>query len=542
MPLNILEGLNFDFDIRFHSLPEQNQKSFLEFHERFFPFLENYAQTTHEQFFKLLRRAKLKDKPERSSRTPEWSSTGRNLYDLRYLKRAGLDLPDDFTLLRFLTSDQFNIDLALKRTSDCLIWRFKERINQLQSQGLPDNWEKYRSNRIYRVIGNSKNGTPIIAERFGETLGVNNLLVMNINKWIQNIVYETELLVLNLRSQSEAHNRPIEKIIMIYDMENIKYWMGMKNMSFLKKLDATLSCYYPELVDRILVVNAPSFVSFIFNKVVKRFLDPVTAEKVIIRSSIYEVRKEKIKVGRKLRGIKTLRTFLSTKFSRRSEAGPVTAAENIEDKPKKKKKFRVKFLSRYKYKKIKKNIFEEFCDIRELPECYGGENAFGSEYPHRVGFSSTKNTGQSNVEEESIGPRSNSLYTYGSAFSTIRSRLSSVYSASRSSLGRKRNRTLRQPVPVVTSSATLPMVSNEQNLDTSVSFENEFTFKASNPILLDKVKERESIESIGSSQRGRKSISAKSTPESKFPNWGDERKVTRSLTDVREDLSSKKDV
>jgi len=245
-------------------------------------------------------------------------------FDLAYsdaIKENSLleqDVPDNPTRLRFLQAEDYKVDFAVKRLIECLSWRVEYGVVKLLSEGPPPVYEQYQTQRIIRQIGVDKEGHPIMAERFGETMSMKNLQVMPIEDWIKCIVYDTELLCKTLRETSKEHGKPIHKVLNIYDLKGISLIESTRNVSFLKQIDRTLSANYPELVSVILVVNAPSFVSGLYNNVVKHFLDPVTVAKIRIHSS----------------------------------ASP--------------------------------GLFEEFADIRQLPEEYGGENGFGADYPHRT--------------------------------------------------------------------------------------------------------------------------------------------------------------
>ena len=110
-----------------------------------------------------------------------------------------------------------------------------------------------------------------MAERFGETLAGPNLKIMKLEEWVNCIIYDTEQLMEVLRETSEKEGKPIHQVVNIYDMENFSLWKALGNLKFLRKLDATLSPNYPELVDRIIVVNAPKIVSWAYNKFLKKF-------------------------------------------------------------------------------------------------------------------------------------------------------------------------------------------------------------------------------------------------------------------------------
>ena len=54
----------------------------------------------------------------------------------------------------------------------------------------------------------------------------------------------------------------------------------MKTVPLLQALTEQIECHYPEIAGAIVLVNAPSALVSIFTRVVKPFMDPITAAKV----------------------------------------------------------------------------------------------------------------------------------------------------------------------------------------------------------------------------------------------------------------------
>ena len=248
MGINLFEGLGFDFEKEAFSKLKDSEK------ERFREFLAAF-----ENIFS-----------EACAESPE------------LLK----DVPDDFTKLRFLEADNFKVELASKRLLECLQWRLEYQVSNMLEEGPPAKFETYRNERILRHVGYDKLDQPIMAERFGETMSAKNTNIMSIEEWIRCIVYDTELLCRILNETSKKCGRPIQRVLNIYDAKGISVTESVRNVSFLKQIDRALSSNYPELVSAILVINAPSFISGLYNNIVKRFLDPVTVAKVRIHSNI----------------------------------------------------------------------------------------------------------------------------------------------------------------------------------------------------------------------------------------------------------------
>lgn len=68
----------------------------------------------------------------------------------------------------------------------------------------------------------------------------------------------------------------------VKSITNRKIW---KVLPLLKTLVKLIECHYPEIVEHIVLFNVPKVASAVY-KVVKAFLDPVTADKIELFSGV----------------------------------------------------------------------------------------------------------------------------------------------------------------------------------------------------------------------------------------------------------------
>ena len=197
--------------------------------------------------------------------------------------------PDEETKLRFLRSDHYDVAKAKVRLLKTLQWREERQVASIL-KNRPPYYDRYLAEKIRRIVGYDKEHRPIIAERFGETLAVNNLEVMTLEEWLECIIYETEMLILEFRDLSRKYGRPIGQSVTILDLKGASLYGASKNLSYFKALDKELKNHYPELAGPIVIINASYIATSFYNNVVKRFIAEETAEKVEMHTGIPEER------------------------------------------------------------------------------------------------------------------------------------------------------------------------------------------------------------------------------------------------------------
>ena len=72
----------------------------------------------------------------------------------------------------------------------------------------------------------------------------------------------------------------------IGDCRGLRFFAAMRAVPLLKFLTKQVERHYPEIAGDICLVGVPSALAMIYNKVVKRFLDPAVAAKVELHSGI----------------------------------------------------------------------------------------------------------------------------------------------------------------------------------------------------------------------------------------------------------------
>jgi len=136
-------------------------------------------------------------------------------------------------------------------------------------------WEMY-------IYGVDKMGHPIMYEHLG---GLDLPTLQDINNRNLNIIkftkYRFMTKLTNFKSYlSSKYGKLIYKHVMIFDMKGFtKRFMGSTSRKLCKEMIGDLTQIYPEMAYKVFVINAPSVFKNCW-KVVKTFMEPITADKV----------------------------------------------------------------------------------------------------------------------------------------------------------------------------------------------------------------------------------------------------------------------
>ena len=264
MPLNLFSGCGFDFKkVFFDKLTEKQQIQYNRFVREFDEELRNMRMRY---------------------RSYSLGPGMIKIYNPRCHGLSGLSFaieedPDEETKLRFLRSDHYDVAKAKVRLLKTIRWREDRQVAGIL-KNRPPYYDRYLAQKIRRIVGYDREQRPIIAERFGETLARNNLDVMSLEEWLECIIYETELLIMEFRGLSKKHGRPIGESVTILDLKGATLYGAYKNLSYFKTLDKELKNHYPELAGPIVIVNASYIATSFYNNIVKKFIAEETAAKV----------------------------------------------------------------------------------------------------------------------------------------------------------------------------------------------------------------------------------------------------------------------
>ncbi len=210
----------------------------------------------------------------------------------------------DRFLLKFLRATMkdkngrriFNVKACKERIFNTLEWRREYNCDTIRDQitngiePFPDLIEKYQKIRPMYRMNNSLTNRITVIEKFGLLMSNVKVDSFTENQWIQLFIRETELGLLENRYKSIQSNTEISTVDTIVDCAGMNLFSFMKRMNFLKLVNTVAGAHYPELVEHIYIVNAPSVFSTVFN-VAKKFLDPTLASKINVLNGKEQIKK-----------------------------------------------------------------------------------------------------------------------------------------------------------------------------------------------------------------------------------------------------------
>jgi len=217
------------------------------------------------------------------------------------LPPSGLRALDDVTLYRYLLADRradgtFDADASFQRLllalqfrkrfqCDDIVRRLQNNLDKLNDDddAIPQCVRKCQRLRVGIYAGTDRESRPVVFERLGQFCSSGNVSKVSRDDWTLNYLYSLESHFSKMRESAVATGTVVERIVFFADCSGvtssiINGWIW-KVVQLLKALANTVENHYPELVDHVTLFNLPRAASAVF-KVVKGFLDPVTASKI----------------------------------------------------------------------------------------------------------------------------------------------------------------------------------------------------------------------------------------------------------------------
>ena len=235
-----LDNLDFDRDV-FSSLPSEKQSIFLRFHDKFFQAFEPQAT--------------------------ENSNT-----------------PDKFTLLRFLQADKYDVDKAVHRMLQTIRWWKETQVDEFID--LP-NWKLVSRGKMLRpriFCCYDKHHCPLFFEKLGEFFGSDEAYKgLSLSDWVAFYKFEASEVTNSFRDGFKKFGKYQHSMSYVGDLSGLRLMQCIKLLPLLKTLVKEVETHYPEIAGHIVLMNAPHFVSRLF-QIGKKFLDPTLLEKIQVVS------------------------------------------------------------------------------------------------------------------------------------------------------------------------------------------------------------------------------------------------------------------
>lgn len=207
------------------------------------------------------------------------------------LKDNNCILPDDgefpfFKLLRFLRARKFNVDNAFDLLTADMTWRSEDGrldLNKKSAREIlgcdPLLIYQYFPNWLQGI---DKEGRPVSYRHFGKFETWSVLKLIDMATLIRFHSWECEMALRVAQTKSQSENLHIETFCLIVDAAGWGVRLATSDaFTFIKNMVSTDSNHYPERLGCMIIINAPSALSWAYG-VIQTFMDEVTKAKIKI--------------------------------------------------------------------------------------------------------------------------------------------------------------------------------------------------------------------------------------------------------------------
>lgn len=195
---------------------------------------------------------------------------------------------DEASLLRFLRARKFNVEAAKEMFISCEKWREEFGTNTILTDFHYTEKTQVASFYPQYYHKTDKDGRPVYIEQLG-SVKVNEMYqITTQERMLKNLVWEYEAFTqYRLPACSRQQGHLVETSCTILDLKGISITTASQVYGYIREASNIGQNYYPERMGKFYVINAPFGFSTVFS-FIKKFLDPVTVEKIHILGSKYQ--------------------------------------------------------------------------------------------------------------------------------------------------------------------------------------------------------------------------------------------------------------
>lgn len=192
-------------------------------------------------------------------------------------------------ILRFLRARKYSVKNALAMIREDINWRAQNNRLDLPKESAQEvlncDIEKLYDYFPVWFQGYDKQMRPVSYRKFGKFEIWNVLKLTTMERLIRFHAWETEQALRSMYSLSRKSGYNIETFVIVIDASGWNLKLATSDaFAFIKGMAVTDSDHYPERLGTLVLINAPSMLSFAW-RVIQGFLDSVTKEKIKILSS-----------------------------------------------------------------------------------------------------------------------------------------------------------------------------------------------------------------------------------------------------------------
>ena len=190
--------------------------------------------------------------------------------------------------VRFLRARRGDVPAAAEMLKNALAWREENNVDQVLK--IPDPKEKvFQAICPHSFHGFDKQGHPVYYERTGIIVMGELMKHCSEDEIVFRHVRQMEYLARLALKSSKKNGRPIEKFVLVCDLQGLPYGPNMAGQRCFRRTTRIDQDYYPERLHKVFFINAPISFRGIW-QVVKPWLNPVTQAKIEIIGARYHDR------------------------------------------------------------------------------------------------------------------------------------------------------------------------------------------------------------------------------------------------------------
>ncbi|ORM41563.1 Phosphatidylinositol/phosphatidylcholine transfer protein SFH2 [Babesia sp. Xinjiang] len=208
----------------------------------------------------------------------------RSLYSMHI--SGNQELFDDLFFVRFLRARKFDINKTSAMLNKYFSWRLEIKVDEILRSDFSYIRDTVRQYFPHGFHGVDRLGRPIYIERMGQgscTKLLQNLSTEQLTRYyVQRYEYLTHVM---MPAASMKHGKPVEQLLTLVDLRGFSIsQINTKLRAFLTAMSAVTQNYYPEMLGKLLFINASTFFSALW-QILSPLLDAKTLSKISVISS-----------------------------------------------------------------------------------------------------------------------------------------------------------------------------------------------------------------------------------------------------------------
>eukprot|EP00357_Protocruzia_adherens_P022872 CAMPEP_0114979626 /NCGR_PEP_ID=MMETSP0216-20121206/4476_1 /TAXON_ID=223996 /ORGANISM="Protocruzia adherens, Strain Boccale" /LENGTH=384 /DNA_ID=CAMNT_0002340973 /DNA_START=215 /DNA_END=1369 /DNA_ORIENTATION=- len=194
----------------------------------------------------------------------------------------------DWTLLRFLRARNFDMKKTLEMWRNFINWRKEFGVDDIAENFDFHEKDAVKENYPHGYHKTDKLGRPIYIERLGSMNIKKVFEITTKERMLKYYVREYErVLTHKFPACEKATGRTVQQSFTILDMKGLPLGQVNSVKNFIQQATSIAQDYYPEMLGRMYIVNAPMLFTGVW-AIVKVWVDPKTRAKITILGGKYQ--------------------------------------------------------------------------------------------------------------------------------------------------------------------------------------------------------------------------------------------------------------